>query len=148
MRCSVSRPTTKLSFVRNERKQERLVGHSVTQESHMCQLIESRSYGDLYGDVPAWENALVFMRDVLQRQVHRVATASIADRRWSITSPQRVDSPCVYFEASDGSEIGCWTSGVNRLQVFAQPRQVHETMRANKTLWPFTPNAENQALTR
>jgi len=112
----------------------------------MCKLIESRSYGNLYGDVPSWGNALLFMQDELRMPVRRVGVTAMSDSRWSIVGPQTVDSPCVYFEDADGCEIGCWTCGVNRLQVFATPRPVHESMRANKTLWSFTHNAEHQIL--
>jgi hypothetical protein len=105
----------------------------------MCKLIEERSYGKLYDDVPTWGNALVFMRGELQMPVHRVSVVTLRDRRWSITGQQMVDGPCVYFEDANGCELGCWTQGINRLQVFTTPRSVHETMRADKTLWSFTP---------
>ena len=108
----------------------------------MCKLIESRSYGDLYADVSAWGNALCFMRDTLRLPIHRVAVSTMLDRRWRLSGPELVESPCVYFETADGFEVGCWVRFVDRLQVFAAPRRVHSTMRANKTLWSFAPDAQ------
>jgi hypothetical protein len=111
----------------------------------MCRLLENRPYGALYDDVPAWGNALIFLQDVLKLRVARVAVSSLPDRRWYLAGPQMVDGPVVYYEDNTGSEIACWTSGVNHLQVFKEPRSVHPTMRSEKTLWPTTPNAQNEA---
>ncbi len=88
----------------------------------MCELLGTiDGSGALYGDVPAWGNALTFMRDSLGLPVVRVATTE--------------DGVFIYFENAEGCELGCWTPVINRLQVFAKPRLVHSSMRANKTVW-------------
>jgi hypothetical protein len=105
----------------------------------MYELIETRPDGDLYGDVPAWGNALDFLLDVLSLQVTRVAVPVFEDRVWHSAGPQMVEGPIVYFENAGGDELACWTVGINRLQVFNEPREVHPSMRSGKTLWTRPP---------
>ena len=71
----------------------------------------------------------------------RVAVPVFEDRVWHSAGPQMVEGPIVYFENAGGDELACWTVGINRLQVFNEPREVHPSMRSGKTLWTRPPVA-------
>ena len=93
------------------------------------------SNGVLYLEVPAWGNALRILNEELCLRVVRVADTPIMKRRWSDGEWEGTSGVVIYFENEAGDEVGCWTEGMNVLQVFTRPRKVHEDMRSTRTLW-------------
>jgi hypothetical protein len=99
----------------------------------MVEVIEKGINGELYGNIYGWVDALKFMQEELKLPVARVGAILTKKRLFSREDP--TPGPMFYFENKEGDELGCWTQGVERLQVFSTPRKVGEGMRAERTMW-------------
>lgn len=92
------------------------------------------SYGTLYEGILTWKQALSHIKDTLDLPVSRVSVHIWEEYNHLEGITRTFESPVIYFEDQNGSEIGCFSTGLN-LQIFLNPRLVHDTMRPNKVLW-------------
>jgi len=88
--------------------------------------------GVIYRDVLCWENAADFLRNELGLPVVRAAGNQTS--RNFFTGEAEGSCVTVYFEDSNGEEIGYWCEGMDTLMVFRTRRKVGKGMESKKTL--------------